>query len=181
MKLFLLALSIVFLFAGCTVKKEVQETKRVAVTSSPECIGVFITDILDTDPARVENLIICANAVNGQRIMPGEEFSFNETVGRRTTDKGYNSAKIIIDGERGYAVGGGICQISSTLLGAVSDAELKVTERHNHEGDVGYVKQGQDAAVSYSTQDFKFVNTLDTPVTIHIKVEDGQVLAQLCR
>ncbi|MBR5218376.1 MAG: VanW family protein [Clostridia bacterium] len=181
MKLFLLSLVFMFLVSGCSQPEKQNITRQAVETTAPECIGMFITDIVDTHPDRVENLIICADSIDRHKVMPGEEFSFNRIVGERTTDKGYNNAKIIIDGERGYAVGGGICQISSTLLGAVKSAGLTVTERHSHEAEVGYVKQGEDAAISYSTQDFKFINTLDTPVTIHIEVADTQVKAELYR
>ncbi|MBE7062946.1 MAG: VanW family protein [Clostridia bacterium] len=150
-----------------------------AATESPVALGTYITRILDTDPNRVNNLQICASVLEGVTVGPGEEFSFNTTVGMRTGEKGYEEAKILVCGEREYAVGGGICQISSTLYNAAEDAGMEITERHNHTGEVHYVEIGRDAAVSFGEQDFRFRNPLDVPVRISITVENTEVKAVL--
>lgn len=150
-----------------------------AATESPVALGVFITEILDTDPGRVENLQLCASILNGEIVEPGKTFSFNDTVGKRTEEKGYREAIILVEGKREYAVGGGICQISSTLYNAAEIAGMEILERHNHTGDVHYVEIGRDAAVSFGEQDFRFRNALDTPVRLEIKVENTEVLAAL--
>lgn len=148
-------------------------------TESPVALGTYITQILDTDPNRVNNLQLCASVLDGTTVGPGEEFSFNNTVGQRTSDKGYEEAKILVCGERDYAVGGGICQISSTLYNAAEDAGMEITERHNHTGEVHYVEIGRDAAVSFGEQDFRFRNPLDASVRISITVENTEVKAVL--
>ncbi len=148
-------------------------------TESPVALGVFITEILDTEPGRVHNLQLCAGVLDGITVEPGGEFSFNNTVGQRTSEKGYEEAKILINGERGYAVGGGICQISSTLYNAAEVAGMEILERHNHTGEVHYVEIGRDAAVSFGDQDFRFRNPLDAPVRIGITVENTEVKAVL--
>ncbi|MBE7025116.1 MAG: factor for cell wall maintenance or synthesis YoaR [Ruminococcaceae bacterium] len=150
-----------------------------AATESPVALGVFITEILDTDQSRVHNLQLCASMLTGVTVAPGEEFSFNDTVGRRTEEKGYEEAIILVEGKREYAVGGGICQISSTLYNAAASAGMEILERHNHTGEVHYVEVGRDAAVSFGEQDFRFRNPLDAPVTIEVTVENTEVKAVL--
>lgn len=95
---------------------------NVETPKEDEVIGSFITDILDTDPDRVKNLILCAGTLDGVSIEPGQLFSFNDTVGQRTSQKGYEKARILVEDESEYAVGGGVCQISSTLYNAAVDA-----------------------------------------------------------
>ncbi len=150
-----------------------------AATESPVALGVFITQILDTEPGRVNNLQRCAEVLSGVTVEPGGEFSFNNTVGQRTSEKGYEEAKILVDGHRDYAVGGGVCQISSTLFNAAESAGMEILERHNHTGEVHYVEIGRDAAVTFGEQDFRFRNPLKDPVRIEITVENTAVKAVL--
>lgn len=182
MKLFLI-LSLIFLLVGC-VSKDEKQTEKINITKETEeqkVIGVFITRILDTDEDRVNNLKICADVIDGEVIKAGETFSFNETVGRRTAEKGYKEAKIIVGDETENALGGGVCQISSTILGAATDAKMEILERHSHNKKVNYVEQGKDAAVSYGTQDFRFKNILDRDIMIKTEVVDGQVKAEIIK
>ena len=155
-----------FLF-GCNAPNEniaPGDTKRQSQTTpiptpTQEQIGYFSTKILDKEEDRVNNLKICAHVLDGHVVSSGDTFSFNDAVGMRTRDKGYEEARILIDGKKGYAVGGGVCQISSTIYNAVLAAGLETVERHDHDRDVHYVPRGQDAAVSYGTLDFKFKTT----------------------
>ena len=107
----------------------------------------------------------------------GAEFSFNTTVGERTREKGYEEAKVLIDGKRDYAVGGGICQISSTLYNAAERAGMEILERHDHTNEVHYVEIGRDAAVAFGAQDFRFRNPFSHAVQISITVDGGKVRA----
>lgn len=143
-------------------------------------LGSFYTRILDTDPERVNNLKVCANALNGFEIPPGEVFSFNGAVGERTKAKGYEEARILIGDEAGCAVGGGVCQISSTLYNAAKNAGMAILERHDHKNEVHYVEIGNDAAVSYGTLDFKFKNISGNTAKIYLSVENGYVYAKIC-
>ena len=147
--------------------------------ASEKVIGTFQTKILDTDPERVNNLALCANSLNGTLVASGEEFSFNKTVGERTSDKGYKPARILTGDEADCAVGGGVCQISSTLFNAAADAGMEIVERHNHQNEVHYVEIGRDAAVSYGTLDFRFKNPLQNSVRINIAAENGAVTAKI--
>jgi len=137
-------------------------------------ISNYSTPLLDTTESRVNNIQISADRINGVKLAPGDEFSFNGTIGRRTEEKGYEWAPIIVrteDGsKKGYGRGGGICQLASTLYNAAEKAGLEITERHMHSKDVGYVPEGKDATVSYGSVDLKFRNTRKYPVMIRAYV-----------
>lgn len=105
--------------------------------------------------------------------MPGEEFSFNQVVGKRTIEEGYKDAKIYQDGKVVDGLAGGICQISSTLYNAVIKANLEIVERRNHSFTTSYVKAGRDATVVYGVIDFKFKNTRTYPIKIEGSVGSG--------
>lgn len=167
--------------SGCTgnLTKTPNTTKEPVATEAPVALGMFVTEILDTDENRVNNLKICASVLNDTTVEPGAEFSFNNVIGQRTKEKGYEEAKILVEGHPDYAVGGGICQISSTLYNAAKDAGMEILERHTHTNEVHYVALGMDAAVSFGEQDFRFRNVLSEPVRIRISVENSQVKAEL--
>ncbi len=118
---------------------------------------------------RVHNIKAAAKAIDGRIVAPGEIFSFNDVVGPADAKDGYQDAVVISNGEYTTGVGGGVCQVSSTLYGAVLRADLKITERHNHSLIVAYVPPALDATVNYPVHDFRFENT--TPHHIMIKTE----------
>lgn len=128
----------------------------------------FTTSTLN-DKNRGENIKIAVAKIDGKILAPGEIFSFNDAVGPRTEDGGYQKAHTYTAGKVVDGIGGGICQVSTTLYNAVLKADLQVLERRNHMFTVGYVPFGQDATVSYGTTDFKFSNSTKWP----IKIEAG--------
>lgn len=146
-------------------------------------IGSFSTKVLDDQNSRVKNLKLAGDYIDDIQILPQEEFSFNGTLGKRTKEKGYKKAPIIINTKKGpkksYGVGGGICQISSTLYNAALEAGLDITERHPHSKDVGYIKKGQDATVVYGGADLKFINNRDNPIIIKVTVTNEEVVVKL--
>ena len=148
-------------------------------TESPVALGEFVTEILDATPDRVENIRLCTKTLNGKIIDSGAEFSFNAAVGERTREKGYKEAAMLVDGKRVQAVGGGLCQVSSTIFNAADKAGMEILERHDHTGEVHYVEIGRDAAVSFGEQDFRFKNTKPFPVRLTVSAENGQVHAAL--
>ncbi len=120
------------------------------------------------DSNRQQNITLTCSSLNGTEIKPGNTFSFCDTVGKATPDRGYLEANIIVDGIEEKGLGGGNCQISSTLYNAVlAFPELEIVERHPHSADVPYIEKGKDAAVSYGTHDFKFKNNSDSSVKIY--------------
>lgn len=124
----------------------------------------------ENDRNRGENIKLAVAKINGKILVPGELFSFNETVGPRTEAGGYKTAHTYSGGKVVDGIGGGICQVSSTLYGAVLKSDLEVIERRNHMFTVGYVPYGQDATVSYGTTDFRFINSTNWPVKIEAGV-----------
>jgi vancomycin resistance protein YoaR len=115
---------------------------------------------------RNENLRLALDCIDGITLAPGDTFSFDKTLGERTAEKGYKSAKVFSGGKIVDAVGGGICQVSSTLYNAVLYSDLEILERHNHSFIVNYVPAGYDATVAHQIIDFKFRNSTDWPIKI---------------
>ena len=126
----------------------------------------FSTSYLSSSKERKNNIRIATERLNGFKIEPNETFSFNEAVGRRLSENGYKEANIIKDGSFVKGVGGGVCQVSTTLYNALLLANVQITEVHKHTLPVSYVKPALDAMVSWSTADLKFKNTTDYPIFI---------------
>ena len=128
---------------------------------------------------RNTNVRLAAQAINGVVVQPGERFSFNETVGKRTPEKGYKEAGAYADGVTVQEYGGGVCQISSTLYNAVVAAGLDAVERTGHTFEPSYVTPGQDATVSYMKPDFAFVNNSPYPIGIRASFANRTVVVDL--
>lgn len=124
---------------------------------------------------RSTNIRLAAEAIDGTVLQPGETFSLNGVVGRRTAAKGYQTAIIFQNGKQIEGLGGGVCQVSSTVYGAVLYADLQVTERSSHQFQVSYTPVSQDAAVYYGSQDFQFVNDTDNPIKIAADASNGSL------
>lgn len=151
-------------------KKTVEEPKKDESKKETE-IASFTTKIYTKDSGRQNNLTLACSSLNDTIVENDKTFSFSKTVGRATSSKGYKKADVFRNGDVIEALGGGLCQVSTTLYNAVLKIpELKVTERHPHSNKVPYIKSGKDAAVSYGAQDFKFVN--NTGNTIKIKASN---------
>jgi len=138
-------------------------------------IANFNTPLLDKQPSRIKNIQLALSSINGYILNPNEEFSFNKVVGNRTQERGYVVAPAIIkkddDYEMGYEVGGGVCQISTTLYNAALNCGLKITERHEHSKPIPYVEEGKDATVSYGAVDLRFVNNRSHPIKLSAYIE----------
>lgn len=143
-----------------------------------DVLGECSTNIGGTE-YRLNNVIVAAKAMNGKILMPGEVFSYNETLGPRTTTNGYLPAPAYIGGKTVDDVGGGICQNSSTLYLAVLRANLEIVTRTNHMYTVGYVPDGLDATVAYNAIDFQFRNSTPHPIRIEAAVSGRTMLVKL--
>lgn len=128
---------------------------------------------------RVTNLRLACQALNGLVLKPGETFSYNETLGKRTAEKGYRSAPSYSGVELVNTIGGGICQVSSTLYCASLYADLETVERHNHGLAVAYIDMGMDATVSWNGPDLKFRNNGNFPIKIQAEATDNYVTVQI--
>lgn len=136
----------------------------------------FETNYATSNYARKNNISRAVDSLCGTVIQPGETFSFNETIGKRTTSAGYKEANIIKDGVFVKGVGGGVCQVSSTLYNALLLANINVSEVHKHSLPVSYVGAGLDAMVSWGSADLKFTNTSSSPIYI-VGTSDGKKIA----
>ncbi|RYM02939.1 hypothetical protein EWH99_10095 [Sporolactobacillus sp. THM7-7] len=142
-------------------------------------IGWYVTHFNSGNKSRAYNISLAAKAINNHVIFPNETFSFNEVVGKRTKSKGYRRAPIIVKGELSEDVGGGICQVSSTLFNAVDRAGLHIVQRYSHSRRVPYVPPGRDATVSWYGPDFRFQNKYNQPILIRAKGHGGSMTVAL--
>lgn len=129
-------------------------------------MGSFSTSYGTSAPGRCSNIELATKKINGTIVMPGEVFSFNEVVGPRTEEAGFKEAGTYVGNKVEPGIGGGICQVSTTLYRAVMRSNIKSTERTNHSMAVGYATPGLDATVAYGYLDYKFKNTYDFPIYI---------------
>lgn len=161
------------------ITKPAKTTRNIGTEAFPDLLSTFSTNYQASNVNRTTNLRLASNKINGTVLLPGEEFSYNKTVGERTVSAGFKEAAVFNAGRVENGLGGGICQISSTLYDAVVMANLDVTVRRNHQFVTSYVKAGADATVVWGSQDFKFKNTRKYPVRITATVEGGVATVQV--
>lgn len=155
-------------FAETPAERTQAETKALY-----QVIGTYTTK-LTSNKNRNENVKLAAEAINGKILQPGEEFSFNQTTGNRTSEKGYQPAGAYRNGILIEEPGGGVCQVSTTLYHSIIESGLKTTERNAHSYAPSYVEKGQDAMVSfdgYAGPDLKFKNTGNAPIVLRASVQ----------
>lgn len=148
-------------------------TKDLGKEAFPYLISSFSTKYDASNINRSTNLEIAAGKINGTVIMPGETFSYNKVVGKRTIEEGYKDAKIYADGGVVDGLAGGICQISSTLYNAALLANLEIVERKNHSYPASYIQVGRDATVVYGVKDLQFKNSRQYPIKLEASVKNG--------
>ncbi|MGE7610068.1 VanW family protein [Peribacillus frigoritolerans] len=138
-------------------------------------IGEYRTYFNVNNNNRSNNISLATDAINNYVVFPGEMFSFNQVVGKRSAEKGYLRARVIVKGEFSEGIGGGICQVSSTLFNAIDNAGLETIQRYSHTRSVPYVPSGRDATVSWYGPDFSFKNKYNQPILIRAKTQGGMV------
>ena len=150
--------------------------------SKEEEISTFTTKIYTKDPERQNNISITCSTLNDTIVSKGSTFSFCDTVGKSTSSKGYQKADVFKNGDVIQALGGGNCQVSTTLYNAVLNIPtLSIEERHSHSNSVPYIESGKDAAVAYGSYDFKFVNNSDFDIKIKAENNENEVFIKLMR
>ncbi|MBQ0105573.1 MAG: VanW family protein [Armatimonadetes bacterium] len=142
-------------------------------------LASYTTDFSGGDNGKCINIALSAEKCNGSVLLPGEEFSFNKTVGPRSEETGFADSICFENGRKVMGMGGGICQTSTTIFNAVLLAGLEIAERHNHSLKVFYVPLGQDAMVAWGYADFKFRNNTDYPVVLFATVKDNKLICEL--
>lgn len=148
-------------------------TNQIGTEAFPHLLSSFSTRYDAGNVNRTTNLELASRKINGTVLLPGEEFSYNKVVGERTIAAGYKEAAIYSGGQVVDGLGGGICQISSTLYNAAVQANLEILERSNHQFKTSYVDAGKDATVVYGVIDFRFKNSRNYPVKIVSSVSGG--------
>ncbi|OQB13831.1 MAG: Vancomycin B-type resistance protein VanW [Firmicutes bacterium ADurb.Bin193] len=190
MKSFVTALIISLLLTGCAQNigsppspiNPASPTDDLAGDNSDNTgivLGRYSTKLLDKKRSRLKNIDLSIEKINAKTINPGEIFSFNDTVGPRTPKNGFEKALIIIKKDKVLGYGGGVCQVSTTIYNAALGAGLEIVERHQHENEVGYVKLGDDATVSYGTLDLKIKNNKTYPIKFRVSVGADTIDAEV--
>ena len=145
----------------------------------PYELATYTSYYRSSDETRTANLKAAVSKLNNIKIPDEAVFSFNQTVGKRTITAGYETAKVINGGEFVDGLGGGVCQVSSTLFECVLRANVEIVYRTNHSLEIGYVPLGGDATVQWNSKDFKFKNTLGCDVRIKMTCEGGKLTCKL--
>ena len=161
------------------VLKPAITTDQIGNEAFPDLLATCTTTYITSKVGRTTNLKLASSKINGYVLMPGETFSYNDVVGERTVEAGFQMAGVYSNGQEVDGLGGGICQISSTLYNIVVKSNLEIVERENHLFLTGYLPAGQDATVVYGSIDFKFKNTRDYPVKIESSVGGGYVTMKM--
>lgn len=141
-------------------------------------IGNYSTNGGGTSNRR-SNISLAVKAIDNKVLLPGETFSYNDTLGKRTTEKGYKEAGAYSDGSVVQEVGGGICQVSSSLFAAVLETNLEIVQRRNHSMTVSYMPMGLDATVSWGGPDLKFKNSRKYPIKISASYNGGKIYVEI--
>ena len=187
-----LIVELILLMAGCTPKTEqnepelrrtavnTDETERLAVPVEVT-VGEASTPLLDDSEPRVNNINIACGEINGVAIYPGGTFSFNETVGKRSSAKGYEDAPVLINGHKEQGCGGGVCQVSTTIYMAALQAGLQIDERHPHAHGVGYAPEDMDATVVFGEKDFRFTNNTNDVLTLSVWTDGKAVFSKITK
>ena len=131
-----------------------------------DVLGQCTTDFNPGNKGRTTNVLLATDFCNGVILMPGQVFSYNDSVGPRTYERGFKDATVYVGNSAEDGVGGGICQVSSTIYYAALRADLKIVERYAHSRMVTYVPLGEDATVAWGSKDFKFENNTPFPMKV---------------
>ena len=156
-----------------TITKPEITINDIGLEAFPYKVSTFSTNYNAGDVGRTNNLKIASTKTNNLVLMPGEIFSFNKVVGKRTVEEGYKDAKIYENGKVVDGLAGGICQVSSTLYDAALLANLEIVERYNHQFTTSYLPGGKDATVVYGIKDLKFKNNREYPIKIVTSIGGG--------
>lgn len=142
------------------------EPQKPWVDPYGQTLGTCTTSFARSNTNRNTNIQLATKACNGYVIQPGATFSFNTVVGKRTKERGYKEAGVYVNGQTDTGIGGGICQVSSTLFNAALESNMTIVARRAHSLPVSYLPKGRDAAVSWGGPEFKFKNPYSFPVMI---------------
>lgn len=181
----LVVLTPTYFFVKRKISDNVEKNKPLVVeTTVPEkqeldLLGKASVSFVGGTKERNKNIELGISHLNGVTVLPGEEFSFIKMLGPVTKETGYSEAKVFLNGEVTKGIGGGLCQVSTTLFRSLLSAGLDITERHNHSYTVSYYDVGLDATYSDPGPDLKFVNDTSHPVTIKGYTENQKAVFEI--
>ena len=165
------------------IKLNIEVVKPEVSTADVESINSrlaeYTTSFSPNNTNRVTNIYLSAQKTSDVLLMPGEEFSYNDLTGKRIASNGYKDAPVIINGKLEQDVGGGVCQVSSTLFNSVMYSGLDITSRRNHSLKSSYVPIGQDAMVTDGGSDFRFKNPYNHPIYIKNVLSNGTITSRI--
>ena len=167
-----------FAFAVCLGAMALVHLEKPDVRIEPP-LASFTTSLTHRTASQRHNALLACRALNNARVLPGRTFSFNQRVGNWTAAAGYRKAPVSYEGVLVRAIGGGVCQVSTTLYNAALMAGLPIVERHRHAVAPTYIAPGRDAAVAFDTLDLKFRNPSTRPITITAHVTDNRLTVSL--
>lgn len=162
-----------------TVLKPNVTNNMIGSEAFPDLLASYSTKYVASNKNRTTNLKLAAGKIDGTVLLPGEVFSYNNVVGERTISAGYKDAAIYLNGQVVDGLGGGICQISTTLFNAVLFSNLEIVELYNHQFVPSYATAGRDATVVYGVKDFKFKNSRNYAIKINCSVANGVASFQI--
>lgn len=150
-------------------------TNQIGTEAFPNLLATFSTTFSTANTNRATNIRLASNKINGVVLLPGQQFSYNTVVGKRTAGAGYKMAGVYVNGKVSQDIGGGICQVSSTLYNTALRANLEIVKRSNHRFATGYVPLSTDATVSWGGPEFIFKNSRKYPIKIVSTVNGGRI------
>jgi vancomycin resistance protein YoaR len=142
-------------------------------------LGTYETSFNSKNNNRANNIKVATNKINNILIDSNESFSFNKLIGKRSIEQGFKEAPIILNGDMKLGMGGGICQVSSTVYNAALYSGLEIVQARNHSIPSGYIQKGRDATVSYGNIDLIFKNKYNSPILIQNRVEDNRIISTI--
>lgn len=180
---------LVLLLCSCSAPNEQNEIKNEPqtqgvthkITVQEITVAEANTDIIDKGENRINNILLACQKISGMKLSPREEFSFNKTTGRKTEKNGYKTAPVLVDGEKNYGIGGGVCQVSTTIYMAAKAGGFEITEHHTHSESVAYAPKGMDATVVYGFKDFCLINNTEDDIYIYTWAENGKVYVKFVK
>lgn len=162
--------------SNSNIENNNKETKPKTETK----ISSFNTPIVDDNKNRINNIKITCSRINNEIVGAHESFSFCDVVGQPSSEDGYKEAHAFVDGELVNAIGGGNCQVSTTIYNAAKKIDgVEITERHEHGKPVGYIEMGKDATVAYDYLDLKFKNKNDFDLKLKAYIKNDKVYVDI--
>lgn len=149
------------------------------IEASDNIISTYTTEFGSWDKPRTNNIMLATKAIDNTIIKSGGTFSFNDIVGKRTAERGYLESTIFVYDDKVKGIGGGICQVSTTLYNTALYANMDIIERHSHKREIYYAPSGRDATVSYGTLDFKFKNNRPYDILVRAYTTGNKLTIEL--